>query len=126
MKLYHVTSQERANSIQKDGFKEHGDGWYGLFDGRTGKRKKTPGIFFANSILNGNDGVLHDNPAIFIVEIPESVIVQYEWHEELKGHREWQLPSKIVNKFFTDRKAYSEDEAYEVYDEEVKRVGRQA
>lgn len=116
MLLFHVTSQKTAQRIKQNGFKEHGDGWYGLFDGKTGKSKETYGIFFADSILNSNDGILHEDPVVFIVDIPEAKISQYEWHEEKKGYREWCIPAEIVNKHFTDKKIYTEDEAYTVYD----------
>ncbi len=113
MRLYHVTSQDSAKIIQKRGFKAKKNGYYGIHDPKTNKPKFQTGVFLSNTILNANDGLLINEPAIFVLDIPEKEISQYEWLNEQGSYREWCIPAVVVNKFFTNRKHYREEDFYD-------------
>jgi hypothetical protein len=40
-----------------------------------------------------------DGNRVLAVEVPEEVIADYEWIEELKGYREWLVPAKVPNRY---------------------------
>lgn len=113
MELFHVTSQQKARLIQRRNFM-NGFGSYGVRSTKTSKLKTSEGVFLADCILDSNEGLPIENPAIFVLNIPEEIIKEYEWHEDKKGYREWCVPAEIVNKYFVDRKIYSEDDVEEL------------
>ena len=102
MKLYHTTTTERANIIESQGFRD-AEGSYGLM-----YEDSTPfhicGVFFSDTPLECNDGLPSDVSEVFVIEIPDDVLESYELVEEGKGYREWCIPVKVVNKYFTKRK----------------------
>ena len=104
MKLYHITTNKNAKLIVKNGFKD-GIGSYGVIDSKTGKSKISKGVFLSNKVFEQRRK--DDNDCVFIINIPSEEIKQYEWVEGLTDYREWCIPAKIVNKYFTNRKIYS-------------------
>lgn len=113
MKLYHITSDENAILIAKNGFKDN-SGSYGVVSSKAGQSKVSVGVFLSDRIFEQRRR--HDSDCVFVLDIPEKEIEPYEWKEEIKNYREWCIPAKIINKYFINRKAYSSfDSAF--YDE---------
>jgi hypothetical protein len=39
-----------------------------------------------------------DDPALLVLEVPDSEVVAYEWHEQGKGYREALVPAELLNR----------------------------
>jgi len=63
-------------------------------------------VWFSDRPLDANDGARGDG--LLVVDIPEEVIVDYEWVEEGKGYREWLIPAEVVNRSVVE--SVSEDD----------------
>ena len=99
MKLYHRTNA--ATAILQKGFKD-GIGTYmtTIFHS---------GVWLSNYPLDCNEGAFGDT--VLLIEIPESVIAEYEWIEEGKPYREFLVPAIIVNQYGPPR-IFNEFEEY--------------
>jgi hypothetical protein len=89
VKLYHATTQEKANKILVNGFIDH-EGLY-----MTSIWLK--GIFFSNYPLDENEGA--KGRVVLTVKIPMDIITDYELIEDGKPYREWCIPAEIVNRY---------------------------
>ena len=115
MKLYHTTTLERAGIIKSGGFRD-AEGSYGLmYEDRTPYYIR--GVFFSDTPLDCNDGLPSDVSEVFVLEIPDDVIEPYELIEEGKGYREWCIPARLVNKYFTKRETLKLDSLLWGFDE---------
>ncbi len=107
MQLYHTTTLERAGIIKSGGFRD-AEGSYGLMcDSQTPYYIR--GVFFSDSPLECSDGLLVDVSEVFVLEIPNDEIEPYELIEEGKGYREWCIPARLVNRYFTKRESLKLD-----------------
>jgi hypothetical protein len=89
VKVYHRTSSEVAAVILADGFRD-GEGTYG-----TGEMFR--GVWLADTPLDDNEGAHGDT--VLAVEIPETVLTEWEWVEEGKRYREFLVPAEITNAY---------------------------
>lgn len=108
VKLFHITTKTSANLIHKNGFHDS-KGNYGIYDGRTGEPKYITGVFFADEVILYLAKEEGETESVFVLDIPEKAISDYEIIEKFKGYREWCIPSKLANKYFRDRTIYSID-----------------
>lgn len=87
MKLYHRTPA--AEIILKDGFKD-GEGFFLA-------NQLFTGVWLSDRPLTSNEGTKGDS--LLTIEIPETVLLQYEWLEEGKPYREFLVPANLVNAY---------------------------
>jgi len=87
--LYHVTTEEAARSILRDGFTD-GRGTYMT-------TREHTGVWLSDRPLDINEGAYGD--AILEVEIPPEAVLDYEWVEEGKPYREFLVPARVVNAY---------------------------
>ncbi len=107
MKLYHTTTPGRAESIKSKGFRD-AEGTYGLMS-EDGTPFCIRGVFLSDTVLGCNDGLPPNASEVFVIEIPDDVIKPYEIVEEGKGYREWCIPARVVNKYFSRRESLKLD-----------------
>ena len=69
----------------------------------TGRPFTVKGIFFSDCALDVNEGVAFGSDSMFLVDIPEHEIADFELVEEEKPYREWCIPASIANHYFSDR-----------------------
>lgn len=100
MKLYHSTSREAADAIDRDGFRD-AQGTYGLID------HVLTGVYVSETPLDENEGALTGALFTFTGVDPET-IADYELIEEGKPYREWCVPAEIVNTWLRTRKLATE------------------
>ena len=89
MKVYHKTDHAAASCILRDGFED-----------RTGTyltRHEYTGVWVADEPLSEGDGP--EGNVTLSLEVPETVLTEYEWVEEQKGFREFLLPAKVLNQY---------------------------
>lgn len=108
MKLFHITTKSSAELISKTGFRD-GMGNYGIYDQKKQRPKYIKGVFLADEVVPYLTKEEGETDSVFVLDIPEKVILEFEIIEKRKGYREWCIPSKLVNKYFTDRFVYSID-----------------
>ncbi len=101
MKLYHVTTPEAARAIKTHGFRDT-RGSYGMTDAN-GAPFELVGVFLADRRVDSQEGVSLRASVFFVVEIPASVLNDYELVEDGKQFREWCVPARLVNKYFKQR-----------------------
>ena len=87
MKVYHRT--KAADAILAEGFRD-GEGHY-----LTSNLYR--GVWLSNVPLDENEGAWGDT--LLSLDIPESVIAEYEWVEEGKPYREFLVPADTVNEY---------------------------
>jgi hypothetical protein len=87
--LYHVTSEEAARSILRDGFLD-GRGTYLTIQEWTG-------VWLSDSPVSVNEGA--QGETILAVDIPLDLVLDYEWVEEGKPYREFLVPARLVNAY---------------------------
>jgi hypothetical protein len=85
MILYHRT--DHADAIHREGFKDA--------EGRYLTAEIHRGVWVSDIPLDINEGARGDD--LFVIEIPESVLADYEWVEEFKGYREFLIPAALLN-----------------------------
>jgi len=85
--VYHRTSA--AQAILSGGFKDA--------TGTYMTRNEYTGVWLSDEPLDINEGA--DGDTILTLDIPETILVEWEWVEEGKGFREFLVPAKIVNTF---------------------------
>ena len=88
MKLFHRTDAARA--IAANGFRD-GRGTY-----LTSPPTEHQGVWLSNIPLDANEGAIGDT--LFMVDIPEDVIAEYEWIDGYSPYREFLVPAAIVNR----------------------------
>ena len=87
--LYHRTSKESAETIQRHGFQD-ATGHYGTTTDRTG-------VWVSDQPLDGNEGAFGQVLLRLTVNMTEEELAPFEWIEELKGYREWLVPAHVIN-----------------------------
>ena len=108
MRLYHATTPEAAEKIVADGFRDS-SGFYMI-------ARETSGVWLSDVPLDDNEGASGDTLLFVDLALSEEEIAKYEWIEEWKTYREWQIPADLVNENASIRIA-TEEEA----DEETER-----
>jgi hypothetical protein len=87
MELYHRT--DAAKAILAEGFRD-----------ATGSYMTTneySGVWLSDQPLDANEGAF--GRSLLVIDVPEPLIVQYEWIERGKGFREFLVPAELVNRF---------------------------
>jgi hypothetical protein len=87
MKSFHRTAA--ADKILSDGFR-NGSGRY-LTD------EQHEGVWLADRTLDEDPGA--GAYTVLAVEVPESVVSDYEWVEDGKSYREFLVPADLLNQF---------------------------
>jgi len=90
LRVYHVTSSEAADAIEREGFRDA----RGTIPGSAGFN----GVWVADLPLDSTE-VAKGADAFFIISIPESDIVDFEFVEEEKPYREWLIPADLLNRY---------------------------
>ena len=85
MQLFHKTKRENTESIISEGFRD-GEGLYFTQQGWRGVWMSDEPIY---PIRDGGD-------TLFTIDIPEDVILEFEWVEEGKPVREFLVPAALV------------------------------
>lgn len=93
--LYHTTERCNAERILRAGFVDAtGDYMIG---------RETSGVWFADRALDANDfGTIHEDPVVILAELALddlAAIAEFEWIEEGKAYREWQVPAVVANRW---------------------------
>lgn len=94
MLIYHVTSRESGEAIQREGFRD-GEGSYGF------ATLSLKGVWIANVPLSVNDMGKRDD-WIIVLDVSDQEVQafkDYEIIEELNGYREWCVPAETLNTF---------------------------
>lgn len=89
MKFYHSTTTETAANILATGFRDA--------TGTYLTRNLYTGVWLADQPLDENEGA--NGSEVFVIEIPEAVMLDYEWVEEGKPYREFLAPASLVNQY---------------------------
>src|SRR5687768_7581613 len=90
MEFFHVTSAKNASAIEGKGFKDSRG--YFMTD------SKLKGVWNSDRPLDCNDmGTIIKDPAVFEIEIEESLVQPYEFNDERTSYREWLVPAAILN-----------------------------
>lgn len=89
MILYHRTDPESAKQIQAHGFRD-GVGYHGT-------TSEHSGVWLSNVPLDENEGAFGDVLLEITVSLTEAEVSEYEWVEEGKGYREFQIPAELIN-----------------------------
>ena len=88
MQLFHKTKRENTESILSEGFRD-GEGYY-LTD------EVWRGVWQSDKPVDpSRDG----DDTLFTIDIPEDVILEFEWVEEGKPIREFLVPATLVNSY---------------------------
>ena len=87
--LFHRTSVASAKAIQRDGFLD-GVGTYGTC-------RETTGVWLSNMPLDMNEGATPGPLLRITLRATEQELAPYEWVEEDKPYREWQVPASFIN-----------------------------
>lgn len=82
-----------GGQILSTGFADGEDGYMTIHTYR--------GVWLSDRPLYVGDGV--DGPDLLVVDIPEGVVADYEWEEDMKPHREYLVPANIVNSYPVER-----------------------
>jgi hypothetical protein len=85
VRLYHVTDQ--AEQILSEGFRD-GVGKYGT-------DADLRGVFLSDQPLDANEGAVGND--MLIVEIPVSLVGEFELVEEGKTYREFLVPASVLH-----------------------------
>jgi hypothetical protein len=92
MILYHRT--DASNDILTQGFRDS-SGDYGI-------GAVTSGVWLSDVPLDSNEGAKGE--ALLAVEFPDDVdLCDFEWIEDGKPYREWQVPASLINSRATAR-----------------------
>ncbi len=102
-RFYHRTSDECAAAILRDGFQD-ATGSYGF-----GSTVLT-GVFISDEPVGIGEGVVEPE-ALLVVELADG-LDEFEIIEELKGFREWCVPSAILNRGTVRLMSQDEEDAY--------------
>lgn len=83
MKLYHITTLERAGIIKSRGFRDAEGSYSLMYEDQTPYHIR--GVFFSDSPLECNDGLPADVSEVFVLEIQDDEIELYELSKKVKG-----------------------------------------
>ena len=89
MILYRRVDRAEAEAIFERGFEDRAGEYM------TGTIHR--GVFVSDVPLDCNEGAWGDVLVEIAVDMPESALGEWEWEEEGKPYREWQIPAKILN-----------------------------
>ncbi len=99
--FYHRTTAEAAAAILANGFRD-GAGTYGV-------SRETEGVWLSDVPLDVNEGAEGD--VLLAIETPDpGPLAAYEWIEEKKPYREWQVPAAWLNAHGSVRRVSEEEE----------------
>jgi len=102
-RVYHATSSEIGDLIEKGGFRD-ATGTYLTANEYTG-------VWISDSPMDDGDGIPGCSmECYFEITILEEVIAEYEWVEEFKSYREWLVPADLLNQYPRKRRQYAEDQ----------------
>ena len=101
MRLYHTTTPEAAEEIVADWFRDS-SGFYMI-------SRETSGVWLSDLPLDANEGTKGDTVLLVDLALSEKEIAQFEWIEEGKPYREWQIPAKLINENASIRVATEEE-----------------
>src|ERR1035437_7645319 len=87
MRLYHATTPGVADLIMGSGFRDA--------RGTYMTEHEHEGVWLSAEPLTINEGA--DGEEILAMEMPDDVVVPYEWVEEGKPYREFLVPAELVN-----------------------------
>ena len=88
MRLFHITPNENAEAILKDGFRD-GKGHY-LTD------QEWTGVWVSTEPFDGFDASTN---TLFAIEIPEDAISEFEWVQQGMRLREFLAPAALINSY---------------------------
>jgi hypothetical protein len=81
----------RAHEILSEGFRDA--------TGTYLTENEYAGVWVADEPLSGGDGGVFGEHPYVVVDIPEEVIAEFEWVEDLKTYREWLVPAALLNQY---------------------------
>jgi hypothetical protein len=84
-----TTASAAAAAISDHAFQDHAGSY--LTD------REWSGVWFSDRPLDSNEGTSGDTLLEVTIAATESDIQDWEWVEEDKGYREWQIPATILN-----------------------------
>ena len=87
MKVYHRTYT--GDAVLKEGFRDRRCTY--------SNQQMRNGVWLSNLPLDENDRANGDT--LLLVEIPESILVEYEWVEEGKRYRQFLVPARVINEY---------------------------
>ena len=90
MKLYHVTTRDRARTILREGFRDN--------EGSYGTDRQWSGVWLSDTPLDCNEGVSGNTILAVSFDCEPDDLSDYEWVQEGFPSREWLIPSDFVNK----------------------------
>ena len=90
MKLYHVTTCDRARAILRQGFRDNANSY--------GTDRQWSGVWLSDRPLNWNEGVSGDTILAVSIDCELDVLSGYEWVQEGLPYREWLIPADFVNR----------------------------
>jgi hypothetical protein len=85
--LYHNTTRENAESILREGFRDHTDEYM--------TTQLHTGVWLSDTPLDENEGPCSE--ALLVLQLDEVTVAHFEWIEDGKGYREFLVPAAIVN-----------------------------
>src|SRR5450759_3089381 len=106
MIVYHAS--HNVEGILANGFKDGG--------GTYGTTNWWEGVWVSDRPLSCGDGGLIGDEPLLRIDVPESVLAEFEWVQDV-GYREWLVPASIIKRYpyeFWDRDAEwrAEEDAY--------------
>ncbi len=101
MILYHRTTRERAEAIERGGFKDAVGTYF--------TDQEFSGVWVSNVPLEANDGAWGEVLFQITLDLAEPEIADYEWVEEGKRYREWLMPAALLNAHARLREISQED-----------------
>ena len=92
MKLYHLTTRDKARTILREGFRDNRDSY--------GTDQPWYGVWLSDRPLDSNDTGNVTADTILAVGLDREIdaLSDYEWVQEGQSYREWLIPSDFVNK----------------------------
>ena len=93
IRVYHATSSEAADAIEREGFRDARDA-----RGTHLIAEAFSGVWVADLPLDSDEGP-PSSDAFFIINIPEPDIADFEFVEEDKPYREWLIPADLLNRY---------------------------
>ena len=109
--FYHRTSA--GKQILDQGFRDR-EALYGVI----GANKTFRGVWLSDRPLDAADCI--DGDTLLKIEIPETLLVDYEWIEDGKHYREWLIPAEVVNACGPPAVCEDEEAEYERFEESVR------
>ena len=90
MKLYHVTTRDRARTILREGFRDN--------EGSYGTDRQWSGVWLSDRPLDCNEGVSGNTILAVSFDCEPDDLSDYERVQEGLPYREWLIPADFVNK----------------------------